>query len=111
MKPLITLCYACLLTLCSHAQHNTTVHAVIKDLAPGQWVYYNAMMNSLQKDSVQTTAGGFTIHLQIPDFYMINTITFFKDRFLKTFPNDLFFVCFPVPEDTARYYQGYYNQK
>jgi len=67
MKPLITLCYACLLTLCSHAQHNTTVHAVIKDLAPGQWVYYNAMMNSLQKDSVQTTAGGFTIHLQIPE--------------------------------------------
>jgi len=44
---------------------NTTIHATIKDLAPGQWVYYNPMANSLQKDSVQTVAGGFTAHFNI----------------------------------------------
>lgn len=44
---------------------NTTIHATIKDLAPGQWVYYYSMANSLQKDSVQTVAGGFTIHFNI----------------------------------------------
>jgi len=67
MKHSITLFFAVLLSLLSRAQHNTTIQATIRDLAPGQWVYYNAMMNSLQKDSVQTSAGGFTIHLQIPE--------------------------------------------
>jgi peroxiredoxin len=67
MKLSITLFFASWLALGVQAQPNTTIHAVIKDLAPGQWVYYNAMMNSLQKDSVQTTAGGFTIHLRISE--------------------------------------------
>jgi peroxiredoxin len=67
MRPLLTLCYTCLLAICSRAQYNTTIHAVIKDLPAGEWVYYYSMMNSLQKDSVQTTAGGFTIRLQIPE--------------------------------------------
>jgi thiol-disulfide isomerase/thioredoxin len=67
MKPLITLCYACLLALGVRAQNNTTIHAAIKDLPSGQWVYYYTMMNSQQKDSVQTTAGGFTIRLRIPE--------------------------------------------
>ncbi|MDO6430436.1 redoxin domain-containing protein [Flavitalea sp. BT771] len=67
MKLTITLFIACLWSLSPRAQSNTTIHATIRDLAPGQWVYYTAMMNSLQKDSVQTSAGGFTIHLQIPE--------------------------------------------
>ena len=67
MKPSITLLFFYLLAPGARAQNNTTIHAVIKDLPPGQWVYYNAMMNSLQKDSVQTTADGFTIHMRIPE--------------------------------------------
>ncbi|HEY8971990.1 MAG TPA: hypothetical protein VIM64_22965, partial [Puia sp.] len=65
MKPLMTLCCFCLLAMTVPAQ-NTTIHATVRDLAPGQWVYYNSMMNSLQKDSVQTVAGGFTLHFDIP---------------------------------------------
>ena len=64
MKPLMTLCCLCLLAMTVPAQ-NTTIHATVRDLAPGQWVYYNSMMNSLQKDSVQTVAGGFTLHFDI----------------------------------------------
>lgn len=54
-------------TQANTSQANTTIHAAITDLAPGQWVYWNSMTNSLQKDSVQTTAGHFTIHLRIPE--------------------------------------------
>ena len=64
MKPLMILCCVFLLAMTAQAQ-NTTIHAAIKDLAPGQWVYYNTMMNSLQKDSVQTGANGFTIHFEM----------------------------------------------
>jgi len=64
MKPLMILYCAFLLATIAQAQ-NTTIHATIKDMAPGQWVYYNSMMSSLQKDSVQSVAGGFTIHFDI----------------------------------------------
>ncbi|MBN8854591.1 MAG: redoxin domain-containing protein [Sphingobacteriales bacterium] len=64
MKSLIISCCVFMLAMTATAQ-NTTIHATIKDLAPGQWVYYYSMANSLQKDSVQTVAGGFTIHFNI----------------------------------------------
>jgi len=64
---------SCLLSLFARAQHNTTIHATLKGLEAGQWVYWSSIMNSLQKDSVQTVAGGFTINTDIPegDAYML----------------------------------------
>jgi peroxiredoxin len=67
MKTSGTLLLASLLTLGASAQKNTTIHADIKGLEAGQQVYYHSMMNSIQKDSVQTTAGGFTINTNIPE--------------------------------------------
>ena len=67
MKKTISFLSACCCTLLGLAQNNTTVHAEIKDLAAGQWVYWHSIMNSLQKDSVQTSAGGFTISMNIPE--------------------------------------------
>jgi len=67
MKPSGTLLLASLLTLGASAQMNTTIHADIKGLEAGQWVYYYSMMNSLQKDSVRTVAGGFTVNTNVPE--------------------------------------------
>ena len=67
MKTSGTLLLASLLSLGAAAQKNTTIHADIKGLEAGQWVYYYSMMNSLSKDSVRTTAGGFTINTNIPE--------------------------------------------
>ncbi len=67
MKTSGTLWLASLLSLGAAAQKNTTIHAEIKGLAAGEKLYYYSMMNSQQKDSVLTTAGGFTINTNIPE--------------------------------------------
>jgi thiol-disulfide isomerase/thioredoxin len=67
MKKTISFLFSCCCSLLGLAQNNTTIHADIKDLPAGQWVYWHPMMNSLQKDSVQSIAGGFTISMDIPD--------------------------------------------
>src|SRR3569833_381623 len=74
MKTSGTLLLASLLSLGASAQkNNTTIHADIKGLEAGQKVYYYSMMNSQQKDSVLSAAGGFTINMNIPegDLYYI----------------------------------------
>ena len=64
---------ASLASLFARGQHNTSIHASLNGLAAGQWVYWSPLMNSLQKDSVQTVAGGFNINTDIPegDAYML----------------------------------------
>jgi peroxiredoxin len=67
MKKSITFAIICLSVLLVKAQNKLTLHAFIKGLEAGQWVYVNPMGNSLQKDSAQTSAGGFQITLSSPE--------------------------------------------
>ncbi|HVW62099.1 MAG TPA: redoxin domain-containing protein, partial [Puia sp.] len=80
-----------LLTTGVYAQKNTTIHADIKGLEAGQWVYYYSMMNSLEKDSVRTVAGGFTITTNVPEgdayIFMIG----------KTYANNAFTLAYLEP--------------
>ncbi|HWV68066.1 TlpA disulfide reductase family protein [Chitinophaga sp.] len=81
------------LTTVVQAQQNTTITATIKDLPAGQWVYWSSQGGDDRRDSVQTTAGGFTIKTNIApgeaDFYIIkigkpygehNVILYYLDK-------------------------------
>ena len=61
---LLTICFSALL---SKAQNTLTLHASIKGMEAGQWIYLHPMSNSLQVDSAQTSAGGFQITVSIPE--------------------------------------------
>jgi len=67
MKTLTTFIILSFYTLLATAQNNVSIHATIPGLEAGQSVYLNPLTNSLQTDSVKTTAGGFVISTQIPD--------------------------------------------
>ncbi|HWK07637.1 MAG TPA: TlpA disulfide reductase family protein [Puia sp.] len=67
MKKTIAFTAICLSALVTKAQNQLTLHASIKGMEAGQWVYVNPMGNSLQKDSAQTSAGGFQMTLSIPE--------------------------------------------
>lgn len=75
MKKITALLAAAFITAAAYAQQNTTITATIKDLPAGQWVYWRSQGNDDRRDSVQTTAGGFTIKTNIApgeaDFYII----------------------------------------
>ncbi|MEZ2444899.1 redoxin domain-containing protein [Chitinophaga sp. RCC_12] len=75
MKKITALLAAALTTAAAYAQQNTTITATIKDLPAGQWVYWRSQGNDDRRDSVQTTAGGFTIKTNIApgeaDYYVI----------------------------------------
>jgi peroxiredoxin len=75
MKKTIALLTISFCTILAKAQNNLTLHASIKGMEAGQWVYWNPLTNSLQLDSVKTTAGGFQIDMHIPegegDAYMV----------------------------------------
>lgn len=66
---------AALTTANAQSQYNTTITAAIKDLPAGQWIYWRSQRDDDRRDSVQTTAGGFTIKTNIApgkaDFYII----------------------------------------
>src|SRR5258708_10132051 len=67
MKKLIAFTAICIRAFLSKAQNKLTLQASIKGMEAGQWVYVNPMGNSLQKDSVQTSAGSFQMTLSIPE--------------------------------------------
>ncbi|MET3879202.1 TlpA disulfide reductase family protein [Chitinophaga sp. OAE865] len=84
---------AALTTAKAQAQQNTTITATIKGLPAGEWVYWRSQGGQDRYDSVQTTAGGFTIKTNIPpgegDFYTIkigkpygehNSIFYYLDK-------------------------------
>jgi peroxiredoxin len=75
MKKITALLAAALTTAAAHAQQNTTITATIRNLPAGQWVYWRSQGGDNRSDSVQTTAGGFTIKTNIApgeaDFYVI----------------------------------------
>lgn len=75
MKKTIVLLAAILTTAAAQAQQNTTITATIKNLPAGEWVYWRSQGDDDRRDSVQTTAGGFTIKTNIKtgeaDFYVI----------------------------------------
>ena len=65
MKKTIAFTAICCSALLSSAQNQVSLHATIKGMEAGQWVYLSPMSNSLQTDSVQTTAGGFQATIPI----------------------------------------------
>ena len=67
MKKFVFLLCALCFILHTHAQNNTIIHATINGLEPGRWIYWNSIGNSLQKDSVQSLTGSFTIGMDIPE--------------------------------------------
>ncbi|WP_142688248.1 TlpA disulfide reductase family protein [Chitinophaga polysaccharea] len=84
---------AALTTAEAQAQQNTTITATIKGLPAGEWVYWRSQGGQDRYDSVQTTAGGFTIKTNIApgkgDFYTIkigkpygehNSIFYYLDK-------------------------------
>ena len=75
MKKIIAILLFLPVLILAKAQKNTVVKASIKDLAPGQWVYWYPLTDNLRKDSVQTVTGGFELSLDIPpgegDAYVI----------------------------------------
>ena len=58
MKKLTTIALLAAAVIAS-AQKNTTIHASIKGLKPGKWVYYREQGGDDKRDSVKTIAGGF----------------------------------------------------
>jgi len=49
------------------AQNPVTIEGSIKGLPAGTWVYGYPRMNSSQKDSVQSEAGGFKLTIDVPE--------------------------------------------
>ena len=84
MKKTIAFLAAALTTAAAQAQQNTTITATIKDLPAGQWVYWRSQGGDDRRDSVQTTAGGFTIKTNIApgeaDFYIIQIGKSYSDN-------------------------------
>ena len=66
MKQTLLVLFAYLGCLSVRAQYNTTVHASIKSLEPGQWIYYGARVDAGHFDSARSEQGGFTIRMNIP---------------------------------------------
>src|SRR5882757_2147421 len=67
MKKTIAFTAMCCSVLLANAQNQVSLRATVKGLEAGQWVYWNPMSNSLQTDSVQTTAGGFQANISVPE--------------------------------------------
>jgi len=61
MKKLIPLLTVCLAAFAGRAQSIADIQAKIKGLPAGEWIYFYPLYDNLQKDSVQSTAGGFSL--------------------------------------------------
>jgi thiol-disulfide isomerase/thioredoxin len=67
MKKLIPLFIVCLAAVTARAQSTAEIRAQIKNLPAGEWVYFYPLYDNLGKDSIQSTAGGFSCHIHLTE--------------------------------------------